>query len=161
MAVFKLFSQTGQSFNAMAQPAFMEAVTVSEEARRNKTLATALRAFQRFWVEVGGYSGSFVEADRSTMNLALNVKPNLMDCSGECASAMQGGHHCKRPNQQCITCGTRLKCSLHCEHSPQECREIFWTKHSRHGTKQRTVADFWRPSAPQGQGETCGGGVAP
>jgi len=151
LAVFKLFSQTGRSLNAVAQPRLLEAVTKSEEARKNKLLSTAVRNFQRFWAEIGGYSGAFDEADRDTMNLALSVKPSLTDGSAECCTPMPGGRYCKRPDQQCITCGTRLKCSLHCEHSVQECREIFWSKHSRLGSRQRTVLDFWKPSASSSQ----------
>merc|ERR1711907_837760 len=109
---------------------------------------TAVRHFQRFWADAGGYDGTLIDADRETMNLALNVRPNFEDCSGECRAAMAGGHHCKRPSQQCVTCGTKLKCSSHCEHSLQECREIFWAKHSRHGSKQRSVADFWKKPTP-------------
>jgi len=153
LATFKLFSQSGRSLQAMAAPRFAELAAHSEEARKNRVLLTALRTFQRFWEEVGGYEGVFDEADRESMNLALNVRPCLVDAAGECGALGHAGRACARPNQECQTCGTfRLRCSTHCEHSPQECREIFWSKHSSKGTKLRTVANWFRlassPSTP-------------
>eukprot|EP00443_Scrippsiella_acuminata_P000637 CAMPEP_0115175216 /NCGR_PEP_ID=MMETSP0270-20121206/4244_1 /TAXON_ID=71861 /ORGANISM="Scrippsiella trochoidea, Strain CCMP3099" /LENGTH=1005 /DNA_ID=CAMNT_0002588087 /DNA_START=65 /DNA_END=3083 /DNA_ORIENTATION=+ len=144
LAVFKLFSLTGRGFHAMAQTPFLEAVAGSEEARKNKALNTAVRTFRVSGGRSEGYSGSFDEADRDSMNLALNVKPILTDGNGECCAPMHGGRSCQRPNQQCNTCGTKLKCSIHGDHSVLECREIFWAKHSKCGTRQRTMADFWK-----------------
>jgi len=148
LCVFKLFTQCGRSLNAMAQPQFMELMAQSEEVRKNRALSTALRAFQKFWAEVGGYGGKFDEADRDSLNLAMNVRPSFADAPGECCAFLPGGRACSRPNLQCVTCGCRLKCEVHGEHSVQECRDIFWAKHSRQGTRLRTMADFLKPSAP-------------
>jgi len=144
--VFKLFSHCGgRSLHAMAQQPFVEAVAGSVESRRHHALLTAVRRFQRFWGEVGGYSGDFDIADRDTLNLSMKLRPTLVDSiSGICGAPLLGGRFCKRPNQRCNTCESEpLRCSVHCDHGLQECRDIFWSKHSRAGTRVKTMADFF------------------
>jgi len=154
LTIFKLLSLSGRSFSSIVTPAFLEAVEGSEEACQSKALKPAIHIFRCFWDEVGGYGGVFDNADKDDLSVALNVKPVLTDDSGECCIAMSRGRLCKRPNQQCVTCGTRLKCSFHCEHGVQECREVFWIKHTPHGTRQQTIADIWKHQASS-SGPNC------
>lgn len=150
MAVFRIYSTSGRSLHCVAQQSFVDAVALSEESRKNRCLLTACRSFQRFWDEIGGYDGTFDEADRETMNMALNVRPLLKDMIGECGVLCHGGRTCNKPNQECITCGTnRLRCASHADHTIQECRGVFWSKHSSKGIRLRTMADFLRPQPQQ------------
>jgi len=150
LLLFKAFSQCGRSLDAIAQPRFVEILVQSEEHRKNRSLCTAVRAFQRFWSESGGSAGNFDQADRDWMNVVLQVRPLLADAAGQCGALVHGLKSCTRPNQNCVTCGCRLRCAIHGEHSVQECREIFWTKHSRQGIRLRTMADFFKPPAAAG-----------
>merc|ERR1712194_177681 len=91
LLIFKLLSLSGRSFSSIVTPAFLEAVEGSEELCQSKALKPAIQIFRCFWDEIGGYGGVFDHADKDDLSLALNVKPALMDDSGECCIAMSRG----------------------------------------------------------------------
>merc|ERR1711879_1091696 len=108
----------------IARPHFPDLVRKSEESRRtHHNMASALKSFGSFWTSVGGYEGNFDTATREDLNLALNVKPVLVDFSGQCGYSMHGGELCKKLKQRCETCGTVTGCCKHGDHSIAECRE--------------------------------------
>jgi len=143
---FKTFLQSGLSFEALAQPMLSRLLTQTEEHKRNHgNAATVVRNFSQFWRDLGGYDASFDEADRESMTLSMNIKPMLVDAYGVCGAGAHMGNLCQRPKQRCETCGTELRCPRHEEkHTPAECREIFWAKHSPSGKRTKTIADFWK-----------------
>eukprot|EP00931_Biecheleriopsis_adriatica_P062135 TRINITY_DN3740_c0_g1_i2.p1 TRINITY_DN3740_c0_g1~~TRINITY_DN3740_c0_g1_i2.p1 ORF type:complete len:524 (+),score=98.79 TRINITY_DN3740_c0_g1_i2:31-1572(+) len=142
LSVFKVFTQSGRSLEAIAQPEFIQAIANSEENRkRHNQTGAAVKAFGAFWQEVGGYSGTFAEASRDMLNKTMSVRPVMRDIQRQCGH----GGVCQRWKQQCETCGTTILCSKHGKHEQEECREVFWATHSTDGKRCATLRDFMRP----------------
>lgn len=159
LSVFKIFSKSGRSLQALVEPSFVEAVVRSEENKKSHgSYGTALKTFSAFWKQYGGYGATYDVADRSVLNLTLEVRPCLQDTQGECGETGCAGELCRRRKQRCETCGIVIRCSKHGQHSKEECREIFWATHSAGGQRSRTMQDFLRPrrSAAEGAGRAGG-----
>lgn len=152
---FKAFLQSGLSFDGLAQPSLLGLLTKSDEHRKaHGNTAIVVRNFSQFWRENGGYAGSFVDADRESLTLSLNIRPVLVDTHAFCGAGAHAGCFCQRPKQRCETCGVELRCPRHEEkHTQAECREIFWAKHSPSGKRSRTIADLWKARASAAESE--------
>eukprot|EP00927_Polykrikos_kofoidii_P072658 TRINITY_DN68758_c0_g1_i1.p1 TRINITY_DN68758_c0_g1~~TRINITY_DN68758_c0_g1_i1.p1 ORF type:complete len:874 (-),score=136.00 TRINITY_DN68758_c0_g1_i1:239-2797(-) len=145
VSLFRLFSKLDRSLAALAEPRLADLVASSEESRRHHgVLACAVRSFGAFWRDNGGYDGKFEQATREHLNLALNVRPVLVDSVGSCGQNLPMGEICRRLRQKCDSCGMSLRCFKHSEHSITECREVFWATHSETGKRTRTMKDFFR-----------------
>jgi len=145
--VFKVFSESGRSLEAIAKLDFAQSIAHTEDCRRGHGhIGTAMKLFSVFWREIGGYAGTVAHASRDILNKTLNVRPILRDIQKQCGH----GGVCQRPKQQCDTCGSTILCSKHGHHETEDCREVFWATHSVDGKRIATLRNFMRPKAQSG-----------